>query len=170
MLAHHPKIPIDSLHLMSHGHSFVWNRLQDYTLQAYIFFHVVACKPELIEGGKYKEIESYLYVVNFLTNTCDGNAQTILHREFLLRPVSDKTRQGVLNRTMDEEFIEVFEDPKLLQGYLKKLFSLLYRYEMLVRECGLDPQWEPQISHAMWNLWSTKPVVLFGQLWEPTQA
>jgi hypothetical protein len=47
MLAHHSKISIDSLHLMSHGHSFGWNRLQDYPPRAYIFFNVVACKPEI---------------------------------------------------------------------------------------------------------------------------
>lgn len=158
MLAHHPKIPINSLHHMSWGHSFGWNRLQEYALQAYIFFNVIASKPELIESGKYKEMESYKYVVNHLTGTVDGDGQTIPHREFLLRPVTGNTCQKLHNRTMDETFIEVFEDLKLLQEYLKKLFSLLYRYEMLVRECGLDSQWELEISDAMWWLWRVKPV------------
>jgi hypothetical protein len=70
---------------------------------------------------------------------------------------------------MDKTFIEVFDDLKLLQEYLKKFFSLLYRYEMLVHECGLDPQWQLEISGAMWFLW-TKPVIIFCQLWEPTQG
>lgn len=163
MLAHHPKIPINSLHYMSHGHSFGWNRLQDYALQAYIFFSIIASKPELIEGGKYEEMESYKYVVNHLTNTCDGDGQTIPHREFLLRPIAGKTVQEVSDMTMDEAFIEVFEDLELVQENLKKIFSLLYRYEMLVRECGLDPHWEREISRTMWFLWRTKPVMLFGQ-------
>lgn len=175
MLANHPKIPINCLHSMSHGHSFGWDRLQEYALQAYIFFNVIASKPELMEGGKYKEMESYEYVVNHLTASCDGDAQTIPHREFLLQPVAGNTRQEELDRAMNKPpikthgFIEVFEDLELLQEYLKKLFSLLYRYDMLARECGLDPKWELNISNAMWRLWRTKAIFLPGQLCEPTQ-
>lgn len=34
---------------------------------------------------------------------------------------------------------------KRLEEYLKHLLALLYRYEVVVRECGKDPEWQNKV-------------------------
>jgi hypothetical protein len=49
-----------------------------------------------------------------------------------------------------------------VREHLKLLFALLCRYDMLLRECGLDPDWESQLiylfpSRGMVNVeWSAQ--------------
>ena len=33
-----------------------------------------------------------------------------------------------------------------IREYLKTLFALMYRYDVLMRECGRDPEWEAELS------------------------
>jgi hypothetical protein len=112
---------------------------------------VVADKPELCEKEAYKELASYQYLGRHLTNCCDGDAQTLPHRAFLAVPLETKAHWNG-----DEQFIDAFSDLKKLKEYLKDCFALLYRYEMLLLECGLTPKWDEEVADALWRLFNVR--------------
>ncbi|KAJ6626857.1 hypothetical protein B0H10DRAFT_1870269 [Mycena sp. CBHHK59/15] len=144
MLAQHPKIPINRLHSLSWGHSFGWDHVKFYALQAYLFFNVVLSQPDLCVGGQYRSMRSYRSVLYNVTSWGDYDAQSFPHREFLGTPQHGEGGEDLLN------------DMEKLQQYLKKCFELLYRYDMLARECGVDPDWESSIVREVSLLWKTE--------------
>ncbi|KAJ7042675.1 hypothetical protein C8F04DRAFT_85967 [Mycena alexandri] len=147
MLAQHPRVPLIELHWLSWGHSFGWNCLMDYALEAYIFFNVLLSKPELHADGRYKLMTDYRRVCRRSTFSSDYDAQTFPHREFFW---------GSMERAVGEEEFDTLGDSNKLHEYLKMCFGLLYRYDMLVRECGRTVDWEECVAYTVEYLWNTK--------------
>jgi hypothetical protein len=44
-------------------------------------------------------------------------------------------------------------DIPALADYLKWCFAMLYRYDMLLNECGLDSNWEREIVDVLNRIW-----------------
>lgn len=132
-LAHHPRIPFCRLYNVYWGHHFGFSRVGEAALQSYIFFNLVAATNTLL-GGEYTEMENYPYFVNEIAGRMHCSAQQLLHRAFL-----DPKKKNDLP--------EVHHDLVGLREYLKTAFSLLYRLDMIVRECGRgdDLDWEHEI-------------------------
>ncbi|KAJ7630531.1 hypothetical protein FB45DRAFT_915797 [Roridomyces roridus] len=155
MLAQHPKIPIDELYSIGWGHSFGWDHVMMWALDAYILFNVILAKPELHDGGRYRTMESYKRVVRNLIAWMDYDAQAFPHRQFLcgsrmgyvgeiesLHPVAEKI-----------EDLEPLADGEKLHEYLKTCFRLLYQFDTVAKECGIELDWEGSIVQStMWEL------------------
>jgi hypothetical protein len=45
--------------------------------------------------------------------------------------------------------VSVHEDMGAMREYLKTLFGLMYRYDVLMRECGQDPKWETELAFCV---------------------
>ncbi|KAJ7785870.1 hypothetical protein B0H16DRAFT_1488319 [Mycena metata] len=148
MLAQHPRVPLFDLHQLSWGHSFGWDHLRDWALEAYIFFNVLLSKPELHTDDRYKSITEYRWLCRKLTYPTDYDAQTFPHRQFFWG-------SAVPPAVREEEF-DPLGDSNKLHEYLKMCFRLLYRYDMLVRECGQTVDWEGCVACAVAYLWNIK--------------
>ena len=146
MLAQHPRVPIKTLNHLSWGHHFGFSRVMESALQSYMFFNTVAAM-DLLENGVYMAIPEYGSIIRETTFPMDYPAQQIPHRLFFqqcgikLDSYQDRTYENV-GRDM-----AVHEDYGRLREHLKLLFVLMYRYDILLRECGLDPEWEGQLVY-----------------------
>ncbi|KAK7064597.1 hypothetical protein R3P38DRAFT_2390912, partial [Favolaschia claudopus] len=138
MLANHPQVPLRDLHYLSWGHSFGWNHTMHWALEAYIFFNVLLSKSELHADSRYKSMKSYQGIIGKLTMSMDYDAQTFPHREFFW---------GAPERGLGyNDSLEPLADPEKLHEYLKTCFRLLYRYDVLARECGISVDWEGDVA------------------------
>ncbi|KAJ7184354.1 hypothetical protein C8R46DRAFT_1063820 [Mycena filopes] len=147
MLARHPRVPLIRLHSMGWGHSFGWDHLMHWALEAYIVFNVLLSKVELHADERYKAMRSYQRMCRMLTLSTDYDAHTYPHREFLW---------GSLEHYVREEDLDPLGDSNKLHEYLKTCFRLLYRYDMLVRECGRTVDWESHVAGTVGTLWRLK--------------
>ncbi|KAF9479088.1 hypothetical protein BDN70DRAFT_921468 [Pholiota conissans] len=138
MLAQHPTIHMSTLHYYSWGHHFGFCRAKEAALASYLFFNSAEAVG-VLENGKYVQDSTYGSLVGVLTHSMDYCAQQVPHLRFF-------GEVGVLNK--DSRETVVHKDYARLQAYLKELFAVLYRYDMLVRECGIDPQWEGEIGYC----------------------
>ncbi|KAF8213545.1 hypothetical protein K438DRAFT_1099582 [Mycena galopus ATCC 62051] len=148
MLAQHPKVPIHDLHYLTWGHSFGWDHAVYWALESYIVFNVLLSKPELIADGRYKSMRSYQYVVRQSMASHDYDAQSFPHREFFCGSIDHNERQ------FDD--IDPFADANKLHEYLKMCFRMLYRYDILARECGVSVDWEGNVTYIVGKAWNTK--------------
>ncbi|KAF7367288.1 hypothetical protein MSAN_00790800 [Mycena sanguinolenta] len=138
MLAQHPRVPLHRLHYLSWGHSFGWDHAMQWALDAYLFFNVLLSKPELHADGRYKSLHSYR-IVRGLTASMDYDAQSFPHQEFFF---------GEVGHNGPIENLDPLADSEKLHEYLKMCFRILYRYDMLARECGVDVDWEGIVARA----------------------
>lgn len=144
-LAQHPLIPLDSLKSLSWGHSFGFDYVASTALVAYIFFNVLEAIPS---ASNCLELQSYKKALYILTCSGDYDAHTLPHRMFFR--TNENLRHGETHNF----------DPRanfsILKEYLGMCFAMLYRYDMLLRECGLDPLWEREIVFTLNRLWDFK--------------
>ena len=140
MLAQHPLIPLHSLRYLSWGHHFGFSRVMEAALRAYLFFNVHAAVGSL-NNGDYMHSQEYPSMLYELTRDFDYPAQQLPHRKFF--------GQG---GAVEVHLPPVHGDHAALREYIKILFELLYRYDVVVRECGVDPEWESYIAHNLWSL------------------
>lgn len=132
MLAHHLQIPLIQLRSLSWGHHFGFSRVAEAALAAYLSInHYTAA--DLFRKQKYKTLSGYQNLLRYLTDSMDYDGQQVPHRNFM---GTNPTRDGAADS---------LEDIDRLRDYLKILFSLLYRYDMLVRECGAEGSWLGEI-------------------------
>jgi hypothetical protein len=142
MLANHPQVPLADLNYLSWGHHFGFGRVSESALVMYLFINVIAAS-NLLDNGKYTESTNYASIVSLVTDTMDFDGQQAPHRAFF------KDR-GVGSPPI------IHDDLPRLREYLKTLFRLLYRYDMVLRECGKDPRWEEDITFWITYLWNVK--------------
>jgi len=138
MLAHHPQIPLGKLHHLTWGHHFGFSRVMENALLVYVLLNLFAAAGMLQENGdgnQYLETDEYRCMVRCSTQSMDYPAQQLPHRAFL----------DALPKDPASSLPAVHHDLAGLKEYLKTVFCLLYRYDMVVRECGLDPGWEGEI-------------------------
>ncbi|KAJ7293756.1 hypothetical protein C8J57DRAFT_1269911 [Mycena rebaudengoi] len=141
MLAHHPRIALKSLHSLSSWHySFGWD-VRMCALSAYIFFNVVLSQPKVFRTvEQLRDMESYNHVIRLNTESRDFDAEAIPHREFF-------------GTYQQRDNFDPLADMERLKQYLKLCFELLYRYDMLARECGVHIKWEGAIAETVSSLW-----------------
>ena len=145
MLAKHPKIPLSSLHNLSWGHWFGFSRVKESALSAYLFFNSAEATG-ILEDGRYARSHLYPNLLRELGTTMDYPAQQIPHQEFF-RSYGILKGGGILCGDSAND-IYVHQNRELLKEYMKTLFSLMYRYDVIVRECGLEPSWEKEIGYT----------------------
>lgn len=143
MLAHHPEMPIAKLFHIHWGHHFGFSRVMESSLRAYLFFNTAEAVGVLGNGvfsNLENEGESFLWE---MAASMDYPAQQIPHCRFLadcgLLPFDGSWDGKTANLTIPHD---------RLHGYLKDNFARLYRYDVLMRECRLDPQWEKEIVNT----------------------
>ncbi|KAJ6604222.1 hypothetical protein DFH09DRAFT_301942 [Mycena vulgaris] len=146
MLAQHPRVPLTGLHSLSWGHSFGWDHVLEWALEPYIFFNVLLSKPELLADDRHKSMASYRGVIRMVTGSGDYDAQSFPHREFFWG--------GLEGAPADPA--DPLGDMNKLHEYLKMCFRMLYRYDMLARECGLEVDWEGITAQTVSYLWKVK--------------
>lgn len=134
MLAQHPQIPLSNLLHLSWGHHFGFSRVAESALDAYLLLNLIAATGTL-QSGEYLESVKFSHMVRDLTLSMDHPAQQLPHIAYL----------DTLNKDARTSLPEIHSEIPRLHEYLKTLFSLLYRYDMVLRECGVDSNWEMEI-------------------------
>jgi hypothetical protein len=92
-------------------------------------------------------MQSYKFALRILTNSTDYDAQTYPHREFFF---------GALDDGGNVERADPLADFNKLHEYLKMCFRLLYRYDVLARECGVGLDWEGNVACTVGYMWKVK--------------
>ena len=144
MLANHPEIPLSSLHNLSWGHSFGFIRVKESAASAYLFFNSAEATG-ILDDGRYTQSHYYPILLRELATSMDYPAQQIPHREFFK---SCGVLKGRDIFSAESANIYVHQNRELLKEYMKTLFSLMYRYDVIARECGLEPSWEKEIGYT----------------------
>jgi hypothetical protein len=141
MLAQHPKIPLQGLRLIPHGYQPGFEGVVIFALRPYIFFNLAAAAGTLRTG-------EYLKMMTYMSGFSPASlfpSQTLPHREFFGNPWA-----GTWVGQLDPARLPIpHHDLPGLREYLNTLFSLLYSYDVVMRECGQDPQWEKEVVCAI---------------------
>jgi hypothetical protein len=136
MLAHHPDVNMRKLHYYSWGHHFGFCRSRESAISAYMFFNTmeaVGC----LSNGAYARTQTYRWLIDQTTSSMDYSGHQVTHKEFL-------RSCGLLGKNSEEVLVHLHYEK--LQEYLKTLFAIMYRYDVLAREVGIDPEWEVNIG------------------------
>jgi hypothetical protein len=140
MLAQHPDIPLHRLYSLSWGHHFGFSRTAESSLRAYIFFNLVAAM-NILDDGKYQKADQYPRLVRYLSCSMDYDGQQVPHRMMFFDEY--RVPGGKLDPSP-----AVHQDLPRLRQYMKDLFAMLYRFDVIMRECGLDPKWDNEIESS----------------------
>ena len=135
MLAQHPSIPLHDLRELSFicQPGFVGVAL--FALGPYILYNMAAATGTL-QTGEYLHVQKS-YLNQIAVHLPPFPSHTLPHREFFSNPQASPFNIPTTP--------PLHHDLPRLQEYLKSLFSLLYCYEVVVRECGQDPRWEEEV-------------------------
>jgi hypothetical protein len=149
MMAHHPEIPIAHLHTLSCGYYPGFYRVRQLALWAYMFFNSAEA-TDILANGEYTHSDSYGSLLREVTTFMDQTP----HLHFLQScGLFDETGSfktySIHNLNPDwMQGLYVHTNFDSLHEYLKTLFSLLYRYDLLLRECEIEPGWELELARV----------------------
>ncbi|KAJ2928076.1 hypothetical protein H1R20_g9011, partial [Candolleomyces eurysporus] len=140
-------------------------------LRAYILLNLIfavssesdKAHNELMVKGGYKDIGSYKGMIRGEMWSMDYPAQQVPHKRFwegcrdieVASLSSSSSSHGSSYSTksggrLGEDFVPLMHlDMHHLDEYLKLNFALLYKYDMVLRECGMEPEWEREIVGLM---------------------
>ncbi|KAF5320764.1 hypothetical protein D9619_002156 [Psilocybe cf. subviscida] len=135
MLAQHPQINMAWI-LMSRCDHYYSTPGEELALRTYMFFNTTEAVGQLFNGG-YTRTRQYSFLVVDLSGCACG--QRVPHEKLSIW--MDTHTQA--NLPADYLAHTQFEE---LQEYLKNLFALMYRYDALAREVGVDSRWERKIK------------------------
>jgi len=151
MLANHPLIHLRTLDCFGYQLLDGSDTVAHEALVACLLWNFVDAAGYLLSGA-YKDMMKSIIFLDRRYMWFFG----FPHRGFYGRTIntdpavfdSDKQTEGEVPELCNAEGAEK------LQAYLKRLFELLYRYEVLVTECGVDrgPDWQNKIVNAFWFL------------------
>ena len=141
MLVQHSKVPLESLRSLSWGHWFGFERIAE-AIDPYIYFNVLDAM-DLLAGAEYKLMDSYKDLMRSITQHMDHDAQQVPHWAFIAEHSSKSPGIGEAP----------FDDYAVVREYLKKLFAIMYRYQVLLSECGWDHDWASDIA-CLFRTWS----------------
>jgi hypothetical protein len=155
IMANHPEVPLASLHNLGWGHSFGFSRVKDLAVRAYLFFNSAEATG-ILDDGRYTRSHSYSKLLGELGESMDYPAQQVPHQEFFRSCglygdeffLNSARRGRVILSEDTSRDIYVHQNRPLLNEYMKTLFSLLYRYDVVMQECGLEPLWELEIGRS----------------------
>ncbi|KAF8657982.1 hypothetical protein AX16_002142 [Volvariella volvacea WC 439] len=167
-LAHHPEIPIARLHHLSWGHHFGWSRVMEACIASYVYFNVLVATGVLYrergkdsefdggrsqgKGGVYKESSFYQRLLRMLTMSMDYPAQQLPHRAFF-----GETQE-------QQRKIDLARDYEKLHQYLKDIFAMLYRYDVVAKECGIDSvDWRRKIVYVVHEMCGVRTEWVFNE-------
>lgn len=141
MLARHPQIQMKGwIHLeQEHYNQYGFNRTKELSLSAYIFFSTAQAVGTM-QSGEYMYDHNYRHLLEQMTLYQPRCSEQAVHLDFV-RDIGAVVNKG-------PEKVAMHMDQERFERYLKDLFALLYRYDVLARECGIDPQWEREISYC----------------------
>ncbi|KAJ2912780.1 hypothetical protein MD484_g7637, partial [Candolleomyces efflorescens] len=187
MLANHPSITLGALHSLSWGHHFGWSRVMESALRAYLLLNLIFAlssdsdktHEDLMVKGGYREVGSYKRMIRDETWGMDFPAQQIPHQRFwkgcrdievafsAAAPSSlESSSSKPIGASGDDDGIPLMHlDMSHLDEYLKLNFALLYKYDMVLRECGREPEWENEVTGLM-GLWVKGVEMEYGQWME----
>jgi hypothetical protein len=150
MLANHPEIPLSSLHTLPwgqwEGNWLGFQRVKELAVSAYLFFNSAEATG-VLDDGRYTQWHGYPNLLRELAisaTSMDNPAHLIPHREFFRS--CGVVLQSYIPPGASVNDIYVHQNRELLKEYVKTLFSFMYRYDVIVRECGLEPCWEKEIG------------------------
>ncbi|TEB20454.1 hypothetical protein FA13DRAFT_1644620 [Coprinellus micaceus] len=168
MLANHPEIPLGNLVQLSWGHHFGWSRVMESALRTYLLFNLILAVGTsggqsgegMLRRGDYTKMESYQYAYRDETWSMDHDAQQVPHRKFWkgAREADEAARDELDGEGGQGPHLGKGDPPQMhlditkLKEYLKTDFALLYQYDMIIRECGLDPEWEREMVFTLRNM------------------
>jgi len=145
MLAQHPRVPIRALTYLPFSYQFGFSRAMESALVSYIFFNTAAAM-DILENGAYMDMNEYKTMV---MRTMTFNDRPDLQPENPLQLFFQQCgmTSGSYHNESQGRDMAVDGDYGRLQvrDHLKLLFALLYRYDLLLRECGLEPKWENEL-------------------------
>ncbi len=150
MMANHPEIPVGTLHHLSWGHHFGFSRVKESAIRSYLFFNAAEATG-ILHTGQYTLSDNYESVLSDMGGCMDFPAQQIPHQEFLkLCGVFDDNFLGG-RRWIDRSWVKdvyLHLNHGLLKEHMKTLFALIYRYDVLMKECALDPLLDLEIAQC----------------------
>jgi hypothetical protein len=162
-MANHPDIPLSLLHELGWGHSFGFSRVKESAVRAYMFFNSAEATG-ILEDGRYARSHFYTELLRELRNSMDYPAQQVPHQEFfnsIMDGSAQGGRDGISENPGKNIYVHHWQNRALLQEYMKTLFSLMYRYDLIMRECGSEPDWELDIGRC----YPVNKVVRIEQKW-----
>lgn len=146
-LAQRPDVPLIKLRKTGYQAMLGFDHLADCALRAYLFLNIA----EAALGDKFvkqlNDLQEYKRLFDFYSMNLLHAAP---HVEFF-----DQEYLSIRGTTAGHDPAKVFgEDFGRLKGYLKMCFALLVRYDMLMRELGVDPKWETRAVDLIAQLFS----------------
>ncbi|KAF9963877.1 hypothetical protein BGZ70_007142, partial [Mortierella alpina] len=145
-LASHPSVPVETLYRPS-GPNCGWNQLAKYTLQVYVYINILAEFPEYCQGRYYVSLPGFQDVMDKATN--HHVPEELFHYSYLGALDEEGVWRPLGFRSQNYEAIDLFGDMKRLKEYLKTLFAVLYRTEVMARECGKVIPWDKLVEVAL---------------------
>lgn len=147
MLAKHPSCNPAALFSFGQSFNFGWSPTIDIALFFYIFLNIVGNTPKLLEDNKYTRMELFQKKIVYQLQR-GGQAENELHMRFWaskLKPADPLySKTGPITR-YPAMTVDFFEDMAYLKEYLNACWRMLYCADMLMRECGIDSQWDARI-------------------------
>lgn len=119
-----------------------------------MFFNIVVATGTL-DGGEYREMQYYRGMLRSLMYSMDFPAQQIPHREFFVGAGITQDHAVLYPMLIvdpDKLVPAVHGDLGCLKAYLKVLFKLIYRYDVVMRECGVDPELDGEVVYTVAEL------------------
>ena len=156
MLAGHPSCNLTALHSFGQSFDFGWGQAVDVALEMYLFVNVAGNTPGLLDDGKYARMKGFQDSVVYQIQQGYGRALEPhkLFWEAKLRPGDpfcgkDGKSGGGGNGYFPIMTVGFFEDVAYLKEYLKVCWRLLYKADMLMKECGVERKWDAKIVRAL---------------------
>lgn len=148
MLAVHPRCDPKSLFPSPQGGYPGWGELAEVVLTLYIFINVVGNTPALLDDNKYTRMHYYSDILTRMLHRNDHDS--VPHGCFWdsrTKPRSPK--HGIREPIGNVKIVDFFQDSGELKEYLKLCWRVIYGSDMLMRECGIEPDWEKMIVRCM---------------------
>ncbi|KAH7923509.1 hypothetical protein BV22DRAFT_577422 [Leucogyrophana mollusca] len=126
-------------------------------LDIYLIFNVAAAKG-ILENGEYKEMRGAQWSIADCVGCRPGSphdeAEQLPYKSFFNWPPDQASQGWSPDQTINA--LNAHGDLGRLHDLLKLAFRLLYRYDLVHRECGEAPDWESLITERMVLLWAVK--------------
>ncbi|KAH6883646.1 hypothetical protein BKA70DRAFT_169972 [Coprinopsis sp. MPI-PUGE-AT-0042] len=149
MLANHPQIPLYTLCNLHWGHHFGFSRVMESALDSYLFFNITSATGDLANGN-WRQMRWFESLLSTSTHSMDFPAQQIPHKRFFALPDHDSWAWDGGKPLPETKVVrDLNQDYKALHEYLKLNFELLYRYNMLLRELGVESPWQGEITRSL---------------------
>ncbi|PKX90116.1 uncharacterized protein P174DRAFT_412857 [Aspergillus novofumigatus IBT 16806] len=161
-LANHEKIPLGDLNHLSWGHSFGVTHVADVALEIYMLLNIAAsvkdnAKPgSTNDTGCLTETRPFRRFTGWGLGDFDFPAQNIPHRSFWN---AKGIAHGLKFSSWDPLSLGSDNERKEMKEYLKMCFELLYRYDLLMKEMGRDPEWKEKILTIL-HLWGARSITV----------